>query len=98
MIKQVNSENVRLLLDLFHCQQIRGDITRAIDEYIDITGHVQVAQVPKRGEPDTPGEIDYSYVLQLLAAKGYNSWVGCEYNPTKGSHTTNWIHLLGHTL
>lgn len=97
-IKEVNSPNLQLLLDVFHCQQISGNLTRAIDEYIDVIGHVQVAQVPERGEPDTSGEIDYSYLLRHLESKGYEKWIGCEYNPTKGSNTTNWIHTYGLNL
>ncbi|XP_024845950.1 putative hydroxypyruvate isomerase isoform X1 [Bos taurus] len=44
-------------------------------------GHVQVAQVPGRGEPDSPGELNFSYLFQLLEDEGYTGFVGCEYQP-----------------
>ncbi|KAM9693388.1 putative hydroxypyruvate isomerase isoform 2-T2 [Dama dama] len=43
--------------------------------------HVQVAQVPGRGEPDSPGELNFSYLFQLLEDEGYTGFVGCEYQP-----------------
>ncbi|KAF0885616.1 HYI isomerase, partial [Crocuta crocuta] len=44
-------------------------------------GHVQVAQVPGRGEPDSPGELNFPYLFQLLEDEGYKGFVGCEYQP-----------------
>jgi hydroxypyruvate isomerase len=45
------------------------------------SGHIQVSQVPDRGEPSSSGEINYQYIFQLLQDLGYNQWIGCEYNP-----------------
>lgn len=44
-------------------------------------GHVQVAQVPDRGEPGSSGELDFTYLFQLLEDEGYQGFVGCEYRP-----------------
>jgi hydroxypyruvate isomerase len=44
-------------------------------------GHIQVAQVPDRHEPNTSGEIDYRYVFSLLEQLGYDGWIGLEYKP-----------------
>ncbi|XP_059776689.1 putative hydroxypyruvate isomerase isoform X1 [Balaenoptera ricei] len=44
-------------------------------------GHVQVAQVPGRGEPSSPGELNFPYLFQLLEDEGYKGFVGCEYQP-----------------
>ena len=43
-------------------------------------GHVQIAGVPERNEPDT-GEVRYPYLFQLLDDIGYQGWIGCEYRP-----------------
>lgn len=83
---------------MFHCQQIRGNLSRAVDDYLDVVGHIQVAQVPHRGEPDTNGEINYEYMLRHLECRGYDNWIGCEYNPTKGSNTANWVQSYGYYL
>lgn len=45
-------------------------------------GYIQVSQVPGRGEPDSPGEINYDYVFNLLKELDYTGWIGTEYKPT----------------
>lgn len=62
-------------------------------------GHIQVAQVPERHEPDTSGEINYKYVFTLLESLNYNGWIGLEYTP-KGKTTDglNWINDMGYSL
>lgn len=40
-----------------------------------------MAQVPGRGEPSSPGELNFSYLFQLLEDEGYKGFVGCEYQP-----------------
>ncbi|KAI4886596.1 hypothetical protein NFI96_000794 [Prochilodus magdalenae] len=46
-----------------------------------LQGHIQVAQVPDRHEPDSPGEVNFSYLFDLLEKLGYQGYVGCEYKP-----------------
>ncbi|GAB0092500.1 Putative hydroxypyruvate isomerase [Sergentomyia squamirostris] len=96
VIKEVNSPNLRLMLDMFHLQHIRGNITNSVKDLLPYVGHVQIAQVPHRNEPNTPGEIDYNYVLRMLAEEGYNDWVGCEYHPkTFTNDGLGWIKEFG---
>lgn len=40
-----------------------------------------MAQVPSRGEPGSPGELNFPYLFQLLEDEGYKDFVGCEYQP-----------------
>lgn len=46
VIKTVNSPNLKIMLDLFHLQMIKGNITNTINEIMDYVGHVQIAQAP----------------------------------------------------
>ncbi len=80
IIEAVGEPNLKLQLDLYHCQIMEGDLAKHIEAFLDITGHIQVAGVPERHEPDT-GEINYPYLFDLLDAKGYSGWIGCEYRP-----------------
>ena len=43
-------------------------------------GHIQIAGVPGRHEPDV-GEIHYPYLFRLLDELRYDGWIGCEYRP-----------------
>ena len=78
---QVDRPNVALQYDVYHMQRTEGDLTATIDEHWDLIRHIQVADVPGRGEPGT-GEINYPFVLDHLAAKGYAGAVGLEYRPS----------------
>ncbi|XP_026179181.1 putative hydroxypyruvate isomerase isoform X5 [Mastacembelus armatus] len=44
-------------------------------------GHVQIAQVPGRNEPDSAGELNYSYLFITLENHKYQGYIGCEYKP-----------------
>ena len=48
---------------------------------LSFSGHVQVAQVPLRDEPQKAGEINYKYVFEVLAQNGYTDYIGLEYMP-----------------
>jgi hydroxypyruvate isomerase len=80
IIERVGEPNLKLQLDLYHCQIMEGDLARHIREFADITAHVQIAGVPERHEPDV-GEINYPYLFGVLDEVGYAGWVGCEYRP-----------------
>ena len=45
------------------------------------SGHVQIAQVPGRHEPDDDGEVNFPFLFKLLRRLGYDGWVACEYIP-----------------
>ncbi len=80
IIERVGEPNLKLQLDLYHCQIMEGDLARHIEAFADITAHVQIAGVPERHEPDV-GEIHYPYLFEVLDRVGYTGWVGCEYRP-----------------
>lgn len=80
VLEEVGRDNVRLQLDLYHCQIMEGDLATHIRALAGRYAHVQIAGVPERHEPDR-GEVNYAYLLELLDEVGYAGWVGCEYRP-----------------
>ena len=82
--REVGAANLRVQMDLYHCQIVEGDLAMKIRQHIAGVGHVQVAGVPERHEPDV-GEVSYPYLLALLDELGYDGWVGCEYRPRAGT-------------
>ncbi|KAK9303844.1 hypothetical protein QLX08_004576 [Tetragonisca angustula] len=99
VVKKINKTNLKLQLDIFHLQHICGNITKNIKELLPYIGHVQIAQVPDRHEPDTSGEIDYKYVLSVLEKEGYDGYVGLEYRPKSSSvDGLCWIQNYGYKL
>ncbi|MBN3313292.1 HYI isomerase, partial [Atractosteus spatula] len=55
--------------------------TNAMGDAGAFSGHIQIAQVPGRNEPDSPGEVNYPYVFGVLEEMGYQGYIGCEYRP-----------------
>ncbi|XP_007535342.2 putative hydroxypyruvate isomerase [Erinaceus europaeus] len=81
ILQKVGRPNLQLQMDLFHWQIMDGNLTGNIRDFLPIVGHVQVAQVPGRGEPGSPGELNFPYLFQLLEDEGYKGFIGCEYQP-----------------
>jgi hydroxypyruvate isomerase len=77
----IGEPNVRVQMDFYHAQIVDGDLTTLFKKYFEGIGHVQIAGVPGRNEPDT-GEINYDYLFRMMDEAGYAGWVGCEYRPT----------------
>jgi 2-dehydrotetronate isomerase len=81
---EVGALNLKVQMDFYHCQIVEGDLAMKLRQYIAGVGHIQVAGVPERHEPDV-GEINYPYLFALMDELGYAGWVGCEYRPKAGT-------------
>jgi hydroxypyruvate isomerase len=84
LIADVGADNLRLQMDFYHLQIMEGDLLRHLERHFPIVGHVQIAGVPERFEPDV-GEIHHPAIFARLDALGYGGWVGCEYRPARGT-------------
>jgi 2-dehydrotetronate isomerase len=84
IIQEIDRPNVKLLFDVFHLQIMEGDIITRLEKLLPMIGHVQIAAVPSRAEPDE-GEINYRAVFDALERIGYGGVVGCEYLPRAGT-------------
>jgi hydroxypyruvate isomerase len=63
---------------------MQGDVTRRFEALLPLIGHVQIAAVPDRGEPDH-GELDYGFVLPRISEVGWTNPFGAEYLPKNKS-------------
>jgi hydroxypyruvate isomerase len=89
--QEVNATNLKVLFDLYHCQIVEGDVATKIRRDIAGVGHMQIAGVPERHEPNI-GELNYPYLFKLMDQLGYDGWVGCEYRPKSGtSEGLDWL-------
>jgi hydroxypyruvate isomerase len=80
VIDKVARENVRIQFDFYHAQIMGGDLLRRFERFLPLTGHVQIAAVPTRHEPDE-GEVSYPAIFVALDQLGYRGFIACEYNP-----------------
>ena len=102
IVGEVGAANLKVQMDLYHCQIVEGDLAMKLRQYLPTgrVGHIQVAGVPGRHEPDV-GEINYPYIFAVLDELGYSGWVGCEYKPARGlaagatSAGLGWLKAYG---
>jgi hydroxypyruvate isomerase len=85
LVAEVGAANLKVQMDLYHCQIVEGDVATKLRQYLPggKVGHIQIAGVPERHEPDQ-GELNYAYLFALLDELAYSGWVGCEYRPARG--------------
>ncbi|WP_186063583.1 2-oxo-tetronate isomerase [Burkholderia gladioli] len=89
--REVGAPNLRVQFDCYHCQIVEGDIAMKLKRDFAGIGHIQVAGVPERHEPDL-GELNYPYLFELIDTLGYDGWIGCEYRPKAGtSEGLRWL-------
>ena len=89
LVAEVGASNIKVQMDLYHCQIVEGDVAMKIRQYLPTgkVGHFQIAGVPERHEPDI-GEVNYPYLFgvidEVAAQCGWDGWIGCEYKPKRG--------------
>lgn len=93
LVAEVGAANLKVQMDLYHCQIVEGDLAMKIRQYLPTgdVGHFQIAGVPQRHEPHE-GEVRYPYLFALIDDLGYDGWIGCEYRPRAGtSEGLSWL-------
>ena len=100
IIDAVGALNLQVQMDLYHCQIVEGDVAMKLRKYLPTgrVGHLQIASVPERNEPDR-GELNYAYLFALIDALsadcGWDGWLGCEYRPRTTAHEgLGWMKAL----
>ena len=97
VVAELARPNLKVQMDLFHCQVAEGDLAMRIRKYLAApsrVGHLQIAGVPARHEPDT-GEVRYGYLFDLIDELGYEGWIGCEYAPAAATSAgLGWFRKL----
>ena len=94
IVVEVNAPNLKVQMDLYHCQIVEGDVATKLRSHLPSgrVGHLQIAGVPERHEPDI-GELNHPYLFDLIDALGYDGHIGCEYRPrARTSAGLGWLH------
>ncbi len=82
IIDEVNSNNIKVVFDIYHQQISEGDLIENIRRNIKNIGHFHAAGNPGRHELQR-GEIAYPYVFEQIRATGFTGYVGLEYWPSQ---------------
>lgn len=79
MLNDLETNNVKLLADLFHMNIEEANIEQTIEKYINYIGHVHFADSNRR--PVGYGHTDMSMIAETLIRKNYNGYVSAEAFP-----------------
>jgi len=82
LCKALNSENFKLLYDIYHMQINEGDIIRTIKDNHQYFGHYHTAGVPGRHEIDDTQELNYPAIARAITDIGFKGYLAQEFIPT----------------
>ncbi|WP_327672484.1 MULTISPECIES: 2-oxo-tetronate isomerase [unclassified Streptomyces] len=93
VVREIGASNLKVQLDLYHCQIVEGDLTATLRRDLPTgrVGHLQIAGVPDRHEPDA-GELNIRHLMSCVDELEFDGWIGCEYIPKAGtSEGLGWL-------
>ncbi len=82
LCRRIDSENFRLLYDIYHMQIMEGDIIRTIRENHQYIAHYHTGGVPGRHEIDNTQELYYPAIMRAIVDTGFTGFVAQEFIPT----------------
>ncbi|CAG0938556.1 partial Hydroxypyruvate isomerase, partial [Candidatus Brocadiaceae bacterium] len=80
---------------IYHAVKMSENPAEFIKTHSDKIGHIQFADCPDRGQPNT-GTIDFDSLFKLIAESNYNGWCGAEYKPI--GHTEHSLEWFKHFM
>jgi hydroxypyruvate isomerase len=78
--REINHSDLLIQYDIYHMQRMGENCAEIITCHANKIGHIQFADVPGRGQPET-GNIDFKAIFSAIESSNYQNWVGAEYNP-----------------
>jgi hydroxypyruvate isomerase len=99
LIAALGHSNLKLMFDCYHTQIMQGDLTERLCRHMPVIGHIQIAAVPDRSEPDM-GEVHFINLLAAICDMGFIGPVGAEYKPRGGSTEASlgWLETFRREL
>lgn len=76
----LDRDNLKIMFDCYHTQITHGHVLDLLKGNLPSIGHIQIASVPDRTEPDR-GALDYLPIMAWLDDAGYTGYIGAEYKP-----------------
>jgi hydroxypyruvate isomerase len=83
LCEKVNSENFKLLYDIYHMQIDEGDVIRTIRDNHQYIAHFHTGGVPGRHEINDTQELFYPAIMRAIKDLGYKGYVAQEFMPTR---------------
>jgi len=81
ILSQINHPDLLMQYDIYHMYRMGDNCADFIQQHAAKIGHLQFADAPLRGEPNT-GDIDFKTLFSAIESSNYQGWLGAEYKPT----------------
>ena len=78
--QEINHPDLLMQYDIYHMHRMGENCAEIIANHSNNIGHIQFADAPGRGQPET-GKIDFKSIFSAIESSNYQHWVGAEYNP-----------------
>lgn len=82
LCRRLDSENFKLLYDIYHMQVDEGDVIQTITDHHQYIAHYHTAGVPGRHEIDETQELYYPAIMRAIVKTGFKGYVAQEFIPT----------------
>ena len=93
-LKNVAHPNIKAQFDVYHMALMAQDIEGFLQQHSHHIGHIQLADIPDRGEPGS-GKLNFPELFKAIMASDYQGWLAAEYKPTmETSKSLNWMKRL----
>ncbi len=79
----VDSENFKLLYDIYHMQIMEGDVIATIRANHPYFSHYHTGGVPGRNEIDETQELNYGAIMKAVVDTGFKGYVAQEFIPKR---------------
>jgi len=91
VLDEAKQANVGLQFDIYHMAQMESEFMTLLENNIGRVGHIQLADVPGRGEPGSGG-LYFDGIFELIERLDYKGFVGAEYEPIGAtSESLDWL-------
>ena len=96
LCKELDSDNFKLLYDIYHMQIMEGDVIHTIQENHQYYGHYHTAGVPGRNEINETQELYYPAIMEAILKTGFKGVVAQEFIPQ--NKTNNGFDSLADSI
>ncbi len=96
LVKNIGSDNFKLLYDIYHMQIDEGDVIRTIKDNYQYIAHYHTAGVPGRHEIDDSQELNYPAIMKAILDTGFKGYVAQEFiplNPDKAGSLKDAVRI-----
>ena len=92
MLRIIGSPRLKLLYDAYHMELNEGKVMDTLSAYIDVIGHIHIADAPGRHEPGT-GYMNYKAIAKHIESLGFHRHRGQRAVPA-GRHQATAVKAI----